>query len=221
MKSGVVVLALSLVNLVAMLYNFAKGPTQFYGRNPLIFKLLKPFIAPLMLLYFYVSFEEVPKYLLYYSVFCWLGDLALLSRKFIANNIGGACFFCAHLSMIAYYNPPRDRSNILVLVLSLPSTLLFLFNLFPLLFKKRIEYAHSIFYLVVLNGALVASVQRCVVMDPLSLKFILAFIGHELFIMSDFYLVKGMALRKEDTENFKVILTYVLALWFISISITM
>ena len=215
-----IVSILSLINLLVMLWNFLMAPDKFYGKHPAIFKTLKPLIAPLMLLHFYLGMETVPSTLVSFSIFCWLGDIALLWTSYLANSIGGVCFLFAQLSIIAFYNVPLDRTSPLALFLFLPSTCVLVFYLFPLIIGHRPEYITAVGYLLSLNAALASAVQRCVVMKALSSPYILGFIGHQLFVVSDVVLVRGMMLKIENTQNFTVILTYVLALWFISLSIT-
>ena len=216
---SILVLTLSLVNLTVMLWNFLKAPDKFYGKYPKVFCTLKPLIVPLMALYLYLSMESIPTYLGYFCFFSWLGDIALLWTSYLANTVGGVMFFFAQISIVAFYNVPLEKTSPLAVALFLPSTVVLIAYLVPLIFVKRPEYWGAVIYLLALNAALGSAVQRCVVMSPFSIAYIFGFIGHQLFVVSDVVLVRGLMLRRSNTENFQIILTYVLALWFISISV--
>ena len=211
---GVVMILLVMVILFVMLWNFWMEPNKFYGKYPIVFIVLKPCIVPLMLLYLYFT-GDVPTCVIYFCVFCWLGDIILLWKSYLANTLGGICFLCAHLSIIMYYNVTWNETSLFAILLILPSTAVLNFVLFPMIFKYNWTYVGAIAYLICLNAALAAAVQRYQYMNPLSLGYILGFIGHEIFVASDFILVRGILMKKEDSQNFWVILTYVLAIVFI------
>ena len=216
---GLLVLTLSIINLLVMLWNFLKAPDKFYGKYPKVFCILKPLIVPLMALYLSVSMETISPYLSYFCLFSWLGDIALLWTTYLANTVGGVMFFFAQLSIVAFYNVPLQKTSPLAVALFLPSAFVLIGYLVPLIVRKRPEYLGAVIYLTALNAALGFAVQRCVVMSPFSIAYIFGFIGHQLFVVSDVVLVRGLMLHRENTENFVIILTYVLALWFISISV--
>jgi hypothetical protein len=77
--------------------------------------------------------------------------------------------------------------------------------------RTRIEYLGVIGYFTALDLSLIASAQRKLIMDPLSLKYVSGTLGHFFFTLSDFLLVGSLANRSEETSNFEILLTYGLA----------
>jgi uncharacterized membrane protein YhhN len=199
---------LSVVNLAIILWNFWIEPKRFYGRYPLVFIIAKIMILPLLFIHLWETMDEVPQKVALFVLFSWLGDIVLLFTQYIAFTLGGVLFLIAHLFIILHYNPPVDRLDVVVILIGLPSTIALFGILYPSILSKRIEYAGVIGYLAVLDGSLIASAQRKLVMDPLSAKYILGTLGHFLFTVSDFLLVRSLAERTEQTSNFGILLTY-------------
>jgi uncharacterized membrane protein YhhN len=141
-------------------------------------------------------------------LFSWLGDIVLLWKSYIAYTLGGILFLIAHVMMIRFYDPPVDGTDVVVAIIGVPSALALLAYLFPLVMTKRKEYFGVLGYMVVLSLSLFASAQRKLKMDPLSLRYILGTLGHFFFTISDFFLIKSLVDRTEETSNFKILLTY-------------
>jgi uncharacterized membrane protein YhhN len=201
-------LGLSVINLGIILWNFHRLPTNFYGEHPLVFIILKILIVPILCLHVFLELGQIPNLVGCFALFSWLGDIVLLSKRYIAYTLGGILFLFAHVSMIRFYDPPLEKTDWIVFLIGLPSAVALIVYLFPLIILKRTEYAGVVAYLIVLSASLFAAAQRKFVIDPLSPQYVMSTFGHFVFTVSDFFLIKSLAVREENTSNFKILLTY-------------
>jgi len=121
--------------------NFIAGRGYFYGKYPIIFKALKPLIAPVSYYNLYSNMIKVPSSLTVFCIGCFLGDIFLLSRDLNMNVLGCISFLIAHAAVFYYLNVSWRKINFKYqLIITLPFAIANLYFLAPKILKYKRDY---------------------------------------------------------------------------------
>jgi uncharacterized membrane protein YhhN len=174
----------------------------------------KPFLMPLLVIYYIVSVAEVNKFIVMALVFGFMGDVFLMWPKrknnFIiglgAFLIGHFCYVLLFLQGISFAKNVPVWFYLIIIIYSIGASAVM---------KKLIKYLGDMkiptyIYMAVILLMSFASLSRVWVMG-MSISFFLPFIGSLLFLCSDamlgFYTFKG----EFKNGNIYIMLTYILA----------
>lgn len=174
----------------------------------------KPFLMPLLAIYYISSVEEVNKLIVMALVFAFLGDVFLMWSERKSNfMLGLGAFLIGHLCYVLLF-----LQNVSI-TQSVPVWFYFIIIIYAIgaraVMKKLTMYLGDMkiptyIYMGVILFMSFTSLARIWAMD-MSISFFLPFIGSLLFLCSDsmlgFYTFKG----KFKNGNIYIMLTYVLA----------
>lgn len=205
----------SIFNGLIMLINFALEPHKFYGKLSAVFIFTKPLIVPLIYWHLSLNMTEVPREILLWCVFCFLGDMILLFRSVAANKLGCISFLISQIIITRHYKATYDFQkmlNPLFLLIVIPPAILFFFILYPKALGVKPIYADGIVYLVSLIVALATSLLKLLQSN----NYLASSAGHFFFIISDYFLINATIMDTTDHYNIIVLPTYIIALLGIS-----
>ena len=189
--------------------------------------ITKPFLLPMIILYYVFSVSEINWILIIALVTSWIGDILLIPKGTKWFTAGGISFLVSHITFIMVYAKNIDFSKV-GLYLVIPVAVIYV-TVAAIIFKillphnsnKPLFAAMAVYILANATMNIFAFMQMITLQIP---GAIIAYIGAFLFFCSDCSLFVVDFHPKRDMifkRHFTVMLTYVLGEFLITQGILM
>jgi uncharacterized membrane protein YhhN len=199
------------IDLIPLFYHYHLTDHALHSPVAFYHPFLKPTVVLLIVSISYLSTPGLPPQIIAAAVLAGLGDLLLISTRFVVVLIGGSSFALSHVLFIQHFNvaltglPPAAYALMLLLFVVMA------FALSPSFAAFSMQTLSFSVYGLVLLSASCSAIARVARYGWFSPTFLLCAIGYALLVLSDAILLDDEIARGSGRRHHAVpvMITYI------------